>query len=140
MPRGCAAEHQQLRLYEGILEAQQNVRPSRSQWMNVAHYLDQLGKELATRGATSAQVASIEFNHDTDQIRVHVAESARVASYPDLAKVLERIGRLCLSDRVPIRRLRSIVFCEQGISLKLAGRKDRATVLSLPVKLRVLDG
>ena len=66
--------------------------------MNVAHYLDQLGKELATRGATSAQAASIEFNHDTDQIRVHVAESARVASYPDLAKVLERIGRLCLSD------------------------------------------
>ena len=108
--------------------------------MNVAHYLDQLGKELATRGATSAQVASIEFNHDTDQIRVHVSESARVASYPDLAKVLERIGRLCLSDRVPIRRLRSIVFCEQGFSLKLAGRKDRATVLSLPVKLRVLDG
>jgi hypothetical protein len=108
--------------------------------MNVAHYLDQLGKELATRGATSAQVASIEFNHDTDQIRVHVSESARVASYPDLAKVLERIGRLCLSDRVPIRRLRSIVFCEQGISLKLASRKDRATVLSLPVKLRVLDG
>ena len=51
--------------------------------MNVAHYLDQLGKELATRGATSAQVASIEFNHDTDQIRVHVSESARVASYPD---------------------------------------------------------
>jgi hypothetical protein len=116
------------------------VRTSRSLWMNVAHYLDQLGKELATRGATSAQVASIEFNHDTDEIRVHVSESARVASYPDLAKVLERIGRLCLSDRVPIRRLRSIVFCEQGISLKLAGRKDRATVLSLPVKLRVLDG
>ena len=108
--------------------------------MNVAQYLNHLGKELATRGTTSAHVASIEFNHHADEIRVLVSENPRVASYPDLAKILERIGRLCLSDRVPIHRLLGIIFCDQGISLELASRKGGTTVQTLPVKLRVLDG
>lgn len=100
--------------------------------MDVAAFLVDLARHLIRSGATSRQIAALEFAADGRDINVRACRERRGA-YPDLGAIMARIGPALRAQGVAVRELRRLTFHDTGIGLELVGADGRVRTCSWPL-------
>jgi hypothetical protein len=100
--------------------------------MDVASFLVELARHLIRSGATSRQIAALEFAADGRDINVRGCRERRGA-YPDLGTIMAGIGPALCAQGVAIGELRRLTFHDAWIGLELVDAGGEARTCSWPL-------
>ena len=101
--------------------------------------LDHLGDELRKRGTSARDLLAIKFRSEADHVIVVTRKQPLSERYPQLAEILDDIGRTCRDEGIGVEQLRRISFFEDEVNLETEDTSGGTDVFTWPIMPRSLD-
>lgn len=89
--------------------------------------------ELGKRGTTARDIVAITFPADGNQIAVSTRLEPLSDRYPELAEILDDIGRTCRDEGIAVEQLRRITFFEDEVNLETDDRRGGTDIFTWPI-------
>ena len=101
--------------------------------------LGDLGEELRKRRAAARELLAIKFRSEDDDVIVVTRKQPLSERYPQLAEILDDIGRTCRDEGIGVEQLRRISFFEDEVNLETQDTSGGRDVFTWPILPRSLD-
>jgi len=88
---------------------------------------------LDRRGTEARNLAAIAFIAESGQIAVSTRAEPLPDRYPELAEILDDIGRTCRDEGIAVDQLQRITFFEDEVNLETDDRRGGTDVFTWPI-------
>jgi hypothetical protein len=89
--------------------------------------------ELEGRGLSARDLVAITFTDGREQIAVSTRLHPLPQRYPELAEILDDVGRTCRDEGIAVEQLQRITFFEDEVNMETDDKRGGTDIFTWPI-------